>query len=92
LSVEKPLIKDQEGTIFMNCSLRDSSWEDPSYHEIDIDTDNKLIKIELWTIVHIGGGHLPYYRYYLYKTSIIFPSSGNWTINANGYSIEVFVF
>jgi len=91
VSIEEPLIKDEETTIMLNGWLPNSCWEYPEHHEIEINTHNKIIMIYLWAANH-GGICLQYIRYFHYNISITFPSSGSWSIYCNGKPIQVTVF
>ena len=93
VSIEEPLIKDEETTIIINGGISSNCWKSPIYHEVDIYTNTKVVMIYLRAAYEnpcydmIG---LP--REYHYNISLIFPSSGSWSIYVNGKPIYVIVY
>jgi hypothetical protein len=89
ISIEGIPIKDQECTITLNGTLPNPCWR-LDHHEKEIYEQEKSVNISLWG--YLGeGGCIEIPISYQYNVSMIFPSSGNWTIACNRISKNIIV-
>lgn len=61
------------------------------YHEKKIYEQDKLVNISLWESCYSGGLCTCNVVEFQYNISIIFPSSGNWTIRCNRIAVNITV-
>lgn len=89
ISVEGTPVKGENCTISLNGYLV-NSCQRIHHHEKDIYEQDKLVNITLWGYFQ-GELCAESLRPFQYNISIIFPSSGNWTIGCNGISESIIV-
>lgn len=90
ITIEGTPIKGEDCTITLNGTLANTCWR-LDHHEKEINELEKSVNISLWGYFKEVGGCFEVVIPFQYNVSIIFPSSGNWTITCNRISKNIIV-
>lgn len=91
IEIEDPLITEKQVTVVLRGGLPTPCWE-IDRHEIRKETSLKYINITLWAFTPLNIICVQITWPFRYEFKLIFPLSGNWTIECNYASLNVTVY
>ena len=91
IEIEDPLRTGNQVTVVLRGELPTPCWE-IDRHELRITISLKYIHITLWAFTLISVICIQMISHFRYEFKLVFPLSGNWTIECNYDSLNVTVY